>query len=74
MASQLIEPQKDEIDKRRFRIYLTEPGKEILEMLITILENVIQKMIKIIRKDQHQAFLEGLDEAIIKFRFFMPPT
>ncbi len=59
----LIERQKDSIDKRCFRVYLTDAGKEIINQLFPILIEFNQELIKQIGKKQHQELMATLDMA-----------
>ena len=58
----LIVRHRDSIDKRCFRIYLTDEGKEIVNRIAPILVDYNQELIKRIGKNKHHELMEAIDE------------
>lgn len=66
----LIMRQRDKIDKRCFRIYLTGTGRQILDRLIPVLTRANQRLIEGVGKQEYRQLMDALnkvDETITIF-------
>ncbi len=62
VKNELIMRQKDPLDKRYFRIYLTDGGKEIVNRLIPILVSYNKELIKRVGEEKHKELMKVLDD------------